>query len=147
LSVVRILLVEDFVPWHQVVRSLLQENPELQVIGEATNGLEAVGKAIELQPDLVLLDIGLPGVNGIEVAHHISRVSPRSKILFLTEMDSRAVIQRAVRKGAHGYVLKSDAVRQLLPAVEAVMAGQQFVGPEIDADIAAGTSTTRPKLV
>ena len=147
MSVVRILLVEDFVPWHRVIRSLLQENAELQVIAEVTNGLEAVGKAIELQPDLVLLDIGLPGVNGIEVAHHITRVSPRSKILFLTEMDSRAVIQRAVRLGAHGYVLKSDAVRQLLPAVEAVMAGQQFIGPEFDANTDTGASTPRSKLV
>jgi DNA-binding NarL/FixJ family response regulator len=124
---------------------LLQPNSELQVIGEATSGLEAVGKVIELQPDLVLLDIGLPGVNGIEVAQHIIRVSPRSKILFLTEMDSRAVIQRAVRMGAHGYVLKSDAVRQLLPAVEAVMAGQQFFSSEHDVDINKDASTP-PKL-
>jgi DNA-binding NarL/FixJ family response regulator len=146
LSVVKILLVEDFVPWHSAIRSLLEPNPELEVIGEATSGLEAVGKVIDLQPDLVLLDIGLPGVNGIEVAHHIMRVSPRSKILFLTEMDSRAVIQRAVRMGAHGYVLKSDAVRQLLPAVEAVMAGQQFIGPEFEPDIDTGASFPPTKL-
>lgn len=111
------------------------------MISEATNGLEAVGKAIELQPDLVLLDIGLPGVNGIEVAHHITRVSPRSKILFLTEIDSRAVVQRAISIGAHGYVLKSDAVRQLLIAVQTVMAGQQFIGPESDTDTEADAST------
>ena len=102
------------------------------MVGEATNGLEAVGKAIELQPDLVLLDIGLPGVNGIEIARHLVRVSPRCKIVFLTEMDNPAIMQRAMSIGAHGYVLKSDAVWQLQTAVAAVMAGQQFFGPESD---------------
>jgi DNA-binding NarL/FixJ family response regulator len=140
LSVVRILLVEDFAPWHQAVKSLLQPNPALQVISEATNGLEAVGKAIELQPDLVLLDIGLPGVNGIEVAHHIKRVSPLTKIVFLTENDSPTVMQRAMSIGANGYVLKSDAVRQLLPAVEAVMAGREFIGPEPEPDTESGAA-------
>ena len=127
---VRILLVDDFVPWHQAAISLLQPNAALQVIGQATDGLEAVGKAIDLQPDLVLLDIGLPGINGIEVARHIRSVSPGSKIVFLTENNSRALVERAMGTGAHGYVIKSDAVRQLLSAVEAVIAGAKFIGPE-----------------
>jgi DNA-binding NarL/FixJ family response regulator len=127
---VRILLVDDFVPWHQAARSLLQPNAALQVVGQATDGLEAVGKAIDLQPDLVLLDIGLPGMNGFEAACQILSVSPGSKIVFLTENYGRALVERARSTGAHGYVVKSDAVRQLLSVVEAVIAGAKFVGPE-----------------
>ena len=100
LSIVKILLVDDFVRWHQVVRSLLQPNAELQVISEATNGLEAVEKALELQPDLVLLDIGLPVMNGIEVARHICGVAPSLKIVFLTENSDRAVMKAAMSTGA-----------------------------------------------
>jgi len=76
MSIIRILLVDDFVPWHAAVKSLLKVNPALQVIYTATNGLEAIGKAQQFQPDLVLLDIGLPGITGIEAATHILRVSP-----------------------------------------------------------------------
>jgi DNA-binding NarL/FixJ family response regulator len=107
------------------------------VISEATNGLQAVGKALELQPDLVLLDIGLPVMNGIEVARHICRVAPSSKIVFLTENSDRAVMKAAMNTGACGYVVKSDAVRQLLPAVEDVVAGKQFIGPESEDDTSA----------
>ena len=136
MSIVKILLVDDFVRWHQAVRSLLQPNAELQVISEATNGLEAIEKALELQPHLVVLDIGLPAMNGIEVARHICRAAPSLKIVFLTENSDRAVMKAAMSTGACacGYVIKSDAVRQLLPAVEAVVAGKQFIGPESEDD-------------
>lgn len=140
MSIVKILLVDDFVSWHQVVKSLLQPNPALQVISEATNGQEAVRKALELQPDVVLLDIGLPVMNGIEVARHLCRVAPNSKILFLTENNDRAVMKAAMSTGACGYVVKSDAVRHLLPAVEVVVAGQQFIGPELEDDSSAASA-------
>jgi DNA-binding NarL/FixJ family response regulator len=140
LSIVKILLVDDFVPWHRVVKLLLQPNPTWQVMGEAMTGLEAVGKALELQPDLVLLDIGLPVMNGIEVARHIFRVAPSSKIVFVTENDDRAVVKAAMSTGACGYVVKSNAVRQLLPAIEAVVAGQQFIGPESEDELFSSNS-------
>jgi len=130
-SIVRILLVDDFVPWHRTVSMLLQKNAALQVICAATNGLDGISKAQELQPDLVLLDIGLPGMSGLEAAGHILRVSPGSKLIFLTENDCEMITQKALSTGACGFVLKSDAVYQLLPAVEAALAGIQVNNPEL----------------
>jgi DNA-binding NarL/FixJ family response regulator len=128
---VRILLVDDFVPWHRTVTMLLKANTALQVVSTATNGLEAIRKAQELQPDLVLLDIGLPGITGIEAAEQILKVSPRSKIIFLTENDCDMIQEKALSTGACGYVLKSSAVYHLLPAVEAVIQGKQVMGAEL----------------
>jgi DNA-binding NarL/FixJ family response regulator len=124
--ILRILLVDDFVPWHRTVTLLLQKNAALQVISAATSGLEAVTKAQELRPDLVLLDIGLPGMTGIEAASQILAVSPGSKIIFLTENDCEMIQEKALSTGACGYVLKSSAMYQLLPAVEAALEGRQL---------------------
>ena len=99
----------------------------MQVIGVASDGLEAVQKAEELQPDLILLDIGLPSLNGIEVARQIRKLSPKSKILFVSQESSADVVQEALRLGAHGYVVKIDARRELLEGVNAVLRGEQFV--------------------
>jgi DNA-binding NarL/FixJ family response regulator len=121
MSIIRILLVDDFVPWHAAVKSLLKVNPALQVIYTATDGLEAIGKAQQFQPDLVLLDIGLPGINGIEADAHILRVSPGSKIIFLSDNDCPDVQEKALTMGARSFVGKSVAVNQLLSAVENVV--------------------------
>jgi len=90
--------------------------------------LEAVRKAEELQPDLILLDIGLPKLNGIEAARQIEKLCPRSRILFLSEQSSTDVVQEALNTGGYGYVVKSDAGTELLSAVDAVVRGEQFVG-------------------
>ena len=100
----------------------------MQVIGVASDGLEAVQKAEELQPDLILLDIGLPSLNGIEVARQIRKLSPKSKILFVSQESSADVVQGALGTGAQGYVVKSDAGSELLEGVNAVLRGEQFVG-------------------
>jgi DNA-binding response OmpR family regulator len=100
----------------------------LQVVGEIIDGLEAVQKAEELQPDLIVLDIGLPSLNGIEVARQIRKVSPKSKILFVSQESSADVVQEALGTGAHGYVVKTDAGVELLEAVDAVLRGGRFVG-------------------
>src|SRR5262245_18482139 len=102
---------------------MLQKNPELEIVGEATDGLEAVQKAQELQPDLILLDIGLPALNRIEAARRISTLSPKSIILFVSENYSAEIAMEALRVGGHGYVIKSDAGSELLPAIGAVMLG------------------------
>ena len=91
-----------------------------------SNGLEAVQKAQELKPDLVLMDIGLPGLNGIEAARRIRTVTPNSKVIFLTQESSPEVVREAVILGASGYVLKSQAETDLLIAVDAVLQGKQF---------------------
>ena len=96
-------------------------------IGIASDGLEAVQKAKELQPDLILLDIGLPSLNGIEVARQIRKLSPESKILFVSQESSADVVQEALGTGALGFVFKSDAERELLEGVNAVRRGERFV--------------------
>jgi DNA-binding NarL/FixJ family response regulator len=125
LSSVRVLLVEDFDPFRRFTRTTLQI--ELQIIAEVSDGLEAVNKAQELQPDLILLDIGLPGLNGIEAARRIRKLSPESKIIFVTQESSADVIEEAMNSGALGYVVKTQAASDLLAAVEAVREGRTFV--------------------
>jgi DNA-binding NarL/FixJ family response regulator len=121
-------VVDDTEPFRRFIVSTLQARPELQVIGEVSDGLEAVRKAQDLHPDLILLDIGLPGLNGIEAARRIRRFSPKSKILFVSQEFSADVVQEAFSLGACGYVVKMDAGRELLAAVDAVLRDEQFVG-------------------
>ena len=125
---IRVLVVEDFEPFRRFVASILQKQPKLQIICQVSDGLEAVQKVEELQPDLVLLDIGLPMLNGIEAARRIRKLSPKSKILFVSQETSTDVVQGALATGARGYVLKTDAGSELLAAVDAVLRGEQFVG-------------------
>ncbi len=124
----RLLVVEDSEPFRRFICSTLGNRPELQIIGEATDGLDAVQKAEVLQPDIIVLDIGLPSLNGIEVARRIRKHSPWSKILFVSQETTADVVQEALGTGARGYVVKSDAGSELLPAVSAVLRGEQFVG-------------------
>jgi DNA-binding NarL/FixJ family response regulator len=124
---IRVLVVEDFAPFRQFILSTLASRRDLQVIGEVSDGLEAVQKAVELQPDLILLDIGLPSLNGIEAARRIRRLSPKSKILFVSQESSADVVKEAFLLGALGYVAKTKAGTELLAAVEAVSQGRRFV--------------------
>lgn len=123
----RILVVEDFIPYRRFILSTLASMGDLQVIGEVSDGLEAVQQAVELQPDLILLDIGLPSLNGIEAARQIRKLIPESKIIFLTQESSAEVVQEALSLGARGYVVKTMAESELLTAVEAVLLGKTFV--------------------
>lgn len=125
---VRILVVDDFEPWRRCLCSYLQENTAWQIISEASDGLEAVEKSRELQPNIVLLDIGLPTLNGIEAAKQIREVSPASRIVFLSENTRPEVVREALRVGGCGYVMKGDAGDDLVAAVDAAIANQQFVG-------------------
>ncbi len=125
---VRVVVVEDHEQFRRFICSRLEKAPELQVVGIVSDGLAAVQKAEELQPDLILLDIGLPTLNGIEAARRIRKLSARSKILFVSQESSADVVREALGTGAFGYVVKSDAGRELLEAVSAVLRGDQFVG-------------------
>ena len=126
-STVRVLVVDDFELWRTIVQNLLDGEPNLRVIGVAEDGLEAVQKAKELQPDLILLDIGLPKLNGIEAARRIRKAAPQSKILFLSANAHPEIVSAAFNAGALGYIHKSAAAQSLLPAMEAVLLGKRFV--------------------
>ena len=125
---IRILVVDDFEPFRRSVCRTLRARPRWEVIAEASDGLEAVQKIEELKPDLILLDIGLPSLNGIEVAERISTLVPDAKIVFVTQNSTAEVVAAALSNGAKAYVLKVNANRELLPAMEAVLEGQRFVG-------------------
>ncbi|MGA8492702.1 MAG: response regulator transcription factor [Terriglobales bacterium] len=127
ISPIRVLVVEDFPPFRQFIGSALARRSDLQIVGEASDGKEAVEKAKELQPDLILLDIGLPTLNGIEAAQRMRQVVPESKIIFVTQESSIDVVQKALNSGAHGYVVKTKAASELLAAAEAVLEGKQFL--------------------
>lgn len=130
-KLVRVLVVDDYEPWRRFFCSRLGKRPELLVIGEESDGLEAVHKAQQLQPDLILLDVGLPTMTGIEAARRIRELSPKSKILFASDDRSPEVAREALSTGAVGYIVKLDAVRELLPAVEAVLQGTKFVSTSL----------------
>jgi DNA-binding NarL/FixJ family response regulator len=124
----RVLVVEDSEEFRKFICSTLGERPELQIVGEVPDGLQAIQTAEQLQPDLIVLDIGLPLLDGIEVARQIRGLSPESKILFVSQESSVDVVREALHTGASGYVVKTDAGRELLEAVNAVLRGEQFVG-------------------
>jgi DNA-binding NarL/FixJ family response regulator len=124
----RVLVVEDYEPFRRFVCSTLGKRPELQIVCEVSDGLEAVHKAEELQPDLILLDVGLPSLNGIDAARRIRKLSPESRILFVSQDTSVHVVRAAIAEGAKGYVVKTNARRELLKAVDAVLRGEQFFG-------------------
>ena len=126
-SSVRVLVVDDNRAFRRWVCSTLEKRPELRIVGEASDGLEAVQKAEELKPDLILLDIGLPTLNGVEAGRQIRKLSPKSKILYLSQESSAYVAQETLRLGATGYVVKGDAGTELLAAVEAVCHGRRFL--------------------
>jgi DNA-binding NarL/FixJ family response regulator len=131
MATVRVLLVDDFAPFRSYVRRILEEYSEWEVIGEAADGLAGFQMALEQQPDLILLDIGLPELNGIDVAHQLVTMVPPPKIIFVTSHTAADVVQAALSAGAMGYVVKWDANRELLRAMKAVMAGKQFVSKRL----------------
>ena len=130
-SSIRVLVVDDYEPFRRVVCSRLESRPDLEVIGEASDGLEAVEKAQALKPDLILLDIGLPSLNGIEAARRISSLIPATTILFVSQIRDADVVQEALSNGAIGYVWKQDAGIDLLRGVESALQGTRFVSSGI----------------
>ena len=120
MATVRILVVDDYQPWRAFVYSALQRCPEYRIICEVSDGLEAVLKAEELQPDLILLDIGLPVQNGIETARQLRTISPSSKILFVSQESSADIVREALSTGAQGYIVKASAT-DLVTAMSAAL--------------------------
>lgn len=140
----RVLLVED----HEVVRTglrlILQRQPDMEVVGEAGRGDEALEQAQELRPDVVVLDLGLPGLNGAEVAEALSRTQPQVRIVVLTVFDDEASLHRLLQSGASGYVLKSGSAAQLCQAIRAVAEGRHYIDPRLSDHLVARYLGHRP---
>jgi len=126
-SFLQVLVVDDYQPFRQFISSMLTKILEVQVVGEAADGLDAVIQAGELRPDLVLMDVGLPGVNGIEAARRIRTLDPECQIVFLSLESSPDVITEALELGAVSYIVKENVGTELLPVVEAVILDKLLV--------------------
>lgn len=126
-SNVGVLIVDDFAPWRRFVALALSVIPGIRIVGEAENGSMAIQKITELQPDIAILDIGLPDIAGIEVALRSKTLSPKTKVVFLSEHCSQDIVQGALDTGAFGYVVKSQAAGDLIPAIVSVLAEDHFI--------------------
>ena len=136
----RVLVVDDFEPWRRHVRSTLGESSRWRIVGEAVDGADAIEKAADLRPDLILLDVGLPMVNGIEAARRILAHDPNIKILFVSEHQSWEIAEAALCTGARGYICKSDSGRELSPAMDAIVEGRRFVAARFGGRVVESTN-------
>jgi DNA-binding NarL/FixJ family response regulator len=131
MPICRILVVEDHLPVRQFICSTLNEREDFQIVAETGDGLDALAQATALQPDVVVLDVGLPKLNGLDAARQILQAVPHCRILFLSLESSSAIVQEALSAGAVGYVHKLYTARDLLNAIDAICRGEQFVSAEL----------------
>lgn len=127
----RILLTDDHTLFRQGLKSLLEAEYDMQVVGEARDGQEAVERALELKPDLVIMDIGMPGLSSFEAVRQIRRVRPETRVLFLTMYDDEDYLAQCLEAGASGYVLKDTPAEQLVAAVREIQRGGKYLSPVI----------------
>ena len=140
----RILVADDHHVVRTGLRTLLETKNGWQVCAEAANGREAVKKAAELEPDVAILDIGMPLLNGIEATRQIRKASPQTEVLILTMHDSQAIVQRVLEAGARGYILKDDADRNLLAAVDALRQHKSYLTPRVTGAASRKTPSVDP---
>ena len=130
---IQVLIADDHVFYREGVRALLSNAPEISVVGEASNGEEAIDKAAGLKPDVILMDLKMPGVNGIEATRRISQTQPNIGILVITMFDDDDSVFAAMRAGAHGYLLKDADRDDLVRAITAIKKGEAIFSPAIAA--------------
>ena len=131
MDTIRVMVVDDHPLVRQGVRSLLSNYADLEIVGEADSGATALRHAAHLMPNVILLDIRLPGETGIELVKRLRQSAPAAKVLMLTSFDDREYLTGALRAGAHGYVLKSISDETLLQAIRAVYSGEHVLGPQL----------------
>jgi DNA-binding NarL/FixJ family response regulator len=134
----RILIADDHGLVRRGAREVLHSQPGWRVVGEAVNGREAVEKAIELKPDVAVVDIGMPELNGVEAVRQIRQGVPNTRVLVLTMHESAHMLRRALDAGANGYLLKSDLTNTLTKAVKAVAEGKRFLAPKVSEIVLEG---------
>ncbi len=133
----RVLIVDDHAFIRRGVQSILQAFPEWELCGEASNGTDAVRLADELQPDVILMDVTMPGMNGIEATRIIRRAHAHMKIVLLTLHESSEILRNGFRAGANGYLLKADAEQELMKALRVVIGQGSYISPKIDEAVVA----------
>jgi len=141
---IRILIVDDHPLFRDGLRSLLESVPDMQVIGEAMTGNDVIAQAASLQPDVILMDIKMPGLNGIEATRRILQISPHIRILILTMFEDDESVFASVRAGARGYLLKGAVQEETLRAIRAVASGEAIFGPAIAERLIHYFGSTRP---
>ena len=127
MSLVRVLVVDDVEDWRRFISSMLRAEPSFEVVCEVSDGLQAVQMAETLKPNIILLDIGLPGLDGIKAGELILKLAPETKIIFVSQESDADIVRAALQLGAWGYVLKSDAARELVLAIHSAVRGEKFV--------------------
>ena len=144
---VRILLADDHPLVRSGIRRVLETQPRFDIVGEAAEGDEALARLEELAPDVLILDLAMPGSGGLEVLRHARSIRPSIRIVVLTMHDDPEYVQEAIRLGADGYLLKESAATELLAAIDAVLAGQAFHSPRIQAELAELLRSNAPRPV
>jgi two-component system response regulator NreC len=134
-TVIRVMLVDDHTILREGVRALLASEPEIVVVGEASDGQEALDKVEALRPDIVLMDMVMPRMNGLEATGHIKRRHPEVKVLILSMYDDDEYVQQVIQAGASGYLLKGMAADDLILAIREVQAGSSFLNPTVAAKL------------
>lgn len=134
MSFIRVLTVDDSPPWQLYILKSLETESDLKIVAQVGDGLEAVQEAAKLCPDIIVMDLGLPCINGLEATRRIRSVSPNSKVLFLSEHRSQGFIDAAFEAGASGYVLKSDAASDLVAGIRAIVEKKEYVSRSLRRD-------------
>ena len=135
---IKILIVDDHSILREGIRALLEACVEMEVVGEAADGIEAIEKSRKLQPDLVLMDIAMPGLGGLEAMLEIRKTCSKTRVLVLTQYDNKEYIYRFLKAGASGYVLKKAVSAELISAIRAVQRGSSFLSPDIAPSVIEG---------
>jgi len=133
----RVLIVDDHAFIRRGVETILESSPEWQVCGEASNGNDAIRLANQLSPEVVLMDVTMPGMNGLEATRIIRKEHPDVKVILLTLHESSEVLRSGFRAGASGYLLKADAEEELMKALRVVIGDGSYISPKIDQSVVA----------
>jgi DNA-binding NarL/FixJ family response regulator len=141
---IRLFAADDHALFRDGVRALLSATPDIVLVGEAANGADAIDEIVRLQPDVVLMDVNMPGINGIEAIRRISHLSPQASVIVVTMLEDDSSLYSAMRAGARGYVLKGANHLELLQSIRAVAQGQVLFGPSIASRVTHFFTTTAP---
>jgi DNA-binding NarL/FixJ family response regulator len=131
----RVLIVDDHAFIRRGVQTILHSFPEWEFCGEADNGRDAIRLAEELKPEVIIMDLSMPGLNGIEATRAIRKVQPSVKVVLLTLHESAELVRHAFRAGARGYLLKTDAEQELIKALTVVVGEGSYISPRIDREV------------